>query len=89
MAVKKKVVGMNHSHMVVYEHSAAISNIHVDSQELITDDYDGVVILRQATGKNLNRSKSVYFRNLRSYRRFGKLFRRATNPRRIFDENSG
>ena len=46
MAVKKKVVGMNHSHMVVYEHSAAISNIHVDSQELITDDYDGVVILR-------------------------------------------
>ena len=46
MAVQKKVVGMNHSHMVVYEHSAAISNIHVDSQELITDDYDGVVILR-------------------------------------------
>ena len=46
MTVKKKVVGMNHSHMVVYEHSAAISNIHVDSQELITDDYDGVVILR-------------------------------------------
>jgi len=70
MTVKKKVVGMNHSHMVVYEHSAAISNIHVDSQELITDDYDGVVILR----------------NLRTYRRFGKLFRRATNPRKIFDE---
>eukprot|EP00090_Calanus_glacialis_P004077 TRINITY_DN13023_c0_g1_i1.p1 TRINITY_DN13023_c0_g1~~TRINITY_DN13023_c0_g1_i1.p1 ORF type:complete len:713 (+),score=103.45 TRINITY_DN13023_c0_g1_i1:114-2252(+) len=71
MAVQKKVVGMNHSHMVVYEHSAAISNIHVDSQELITDDYDGVVILR----------------NLRTYRRFGKLFRRATDPRKIFDES--
>jgi len=70
MAVRKKVVGMNHSHMVVYEHSAAISNIHVDSQELITDDYDGVVILR----------------NLRTYRRFGKLFRRSTDPRKIFEK---
>jgi len=30
----------------VYEHSAAISNIYVDTEELITDDYDGIVILR-------------------------------------------
>ena len=30
----------------LYEHSAAVSNIYVDSQELITDDYDGIVILR-------------------------------------------
>ena len=51
---------MNHSQLVVYEHSAAISNIHVDSQELITDDYDGIVILR----------------NLRTYRSFAKIFRR-------------
>ena len=29
--------------------SAAISNIHVDATELITDDYDGVVILRFVT----------------------------------------
>ena len=37
---------MKHSQLVVYEHSAAISNIHVDNNELITDDYDGVIILR-------------------------------------------
>ena len=29
-----------------HDFSAAISNIHVDSTELITDDYDGIVILR-------------------------------------------
>ena len=34
--------------MVLYEHSAAISNIHIDATELITDDYDGIVILRCA-----------------------------------------
>jgi hypothetical protein len=34
------------SEVSVYEHSSAISNIYVDNEELITDDYDGVVILR-------------------------------------------
>ena len=29
------------------EHSAAISNVFVDGDELITDDYDGVVIARR------------------------------------------
>ena len=29
-----------------HDFSAAISNIHVDTTELITDDYDGIVILR-------------------------------------------
>ena len=28
------------------EHSGAISHIHIDENELITDDYDGVVIVR-------------------------------------------
>ena len=37
---------MKYSSIVVYEHSAAISNIHADNTELITDDYDGVIILR-------------------------------------------
>ena len=46
LAMEKKVVGMHHAAMVLYEHSAAISNIHVDATELITDDYDGIVILR-------------------------------------------
>ena len=40
---------MHHASMVLYEHSAAISNIHVDATELITDDYDGIVILRYCT----------------------------------------
>ena len=51
---------MKGSSMVVYEHSAAVSNIHIDNMELITDDYDGVVILR----------------NLRTYKRFNKMFKR-------------
>ena len=44
--VDKKVVSMSGSEVSVYEHSAAISNIYVDTEELITDDYDGIVILR-------------------------------------------
>ena len=44
--IERRVLSMKHSQLVVYEHSAAISNIHVDSNELITDDYDGVIILR-------------------------------------------
>ena len=32
---------------VLNEHSAAISNVFVDSDEIITDDYDGVVIARR------------------------------------------
>ena len=35
---------------ILSEHSAAISNIAVDQNELITDDYDGVVILRKMRG---------------------------------------
>ena len=32
---------------VLNEHSAAISNVFVDADEIITDDYDGVVIARR------------------------------------------
>ena len=46
MRQDKKVLSMKHSQLVVYEHSAAVSNIYVDNKELITDDYDGVIILR-------------------------------------------
>lgn len=31
---------------ILNEHSGAIANVHIDQDELITDDYDGVVILR-------------------------------------------
>ena len=31
---------------VLTEHSGAISHIHIDEHELITDDYDGIVIVR-------------------------------------------
>ena len=31
---------------ILNEHSGAISHIYVDKDELITDDYDGVVIIR-------------------------------------------
>ena len=44
--IEKRVVSMSGSQSTLYEHSAAISNIHVDAHELITDDYDGIVILR-------------------------------------------
>jgi len=68
LGMERKVIGQHHATAVLYEHSAAISNIHVDSTELITDDYDGIVILR----------------NLRSYRRFGRMFRRgAPHPRTL------
>ena len=44
-----EVIDINHPSClrVLTEHSGAISNIAVDSAELITDDYDGVVILRK------------------------------------------
>ena len=38
---------------VLNEHSAAISNVFVDRDEIITDDYDGVVIAREAARKRL------------------------------------
>ena len=31
-----------------FQFSAAISDVHVDSNELITDDYDGIIILRSS-----------------------------------------
>ena len=46
MRQDRKVLSIRHSQLVVYEHSAAVSNIHIDDNELITDDYDGVIILR-------------------------------------------
>jgi hypothetical protein len=45
------MVSLCESELSVYEHSAAISNIYVDSEELVTDDYDGVVILRWGNHK--------------------------------------
>ena len=43
---------------ILNEHSGAISHIHIDKDELITDDYDGVVIIR----------------NLRSHSEIKKIF---------------
>ena len=42
-------VDINHPSCIkiLAEHSGAISNISIDDEELITDDYDGVVILRK------------------------------------------
>ena len=42
------VIDINHSSClkILNEHSGAISHIHVDKDELITDDYDGVVMIR-------------------------------------------
>lgn len=42
------LLDINHSSClkVLNEHSGAISHIYVDKDELITDDYDGVVIIR-------------------------------------------
>ena len=42
------VLDINHSSCLktLSEHSGAIANVHIDNEELITDDYDGVVILR-------------------------------------------
>ena len=54
------VLDINHSSclQILNEHSGAISHIHVDKDELITDDYDGVVIIR----------------NLRSHSEIKKIF---------------
>jgi len=71
LGIERKVIGQHHASAVLYEHSAAISDVHVDSNELITDDYDGIIILRK----------------LRNYRRFGRMFRRgdpsSTDPKTI------
>lgn len=42
------VLDINHSSClkILNEHSGAISHIYVDKNELITDDYDGVVMIR-------------------------------------------
>ena len=42
------VIDINHSSClkILNEHSGAISHIHIDKDELITDDYDGVVMIR-------------------------------------------
>ena len=86
LAMEKKVVGMHHAAMVLYEHSAAISNIHVDATELITDDYDGIVILRYVATLS---AISMVFRNLRTYRRFGKMFRRGSpDPRTLLSDRT-
>ena len=54
------VLDINHSSClkILNEHSGAISHIYVDKDELITDDYDGVVIIR----------------NIRSHSEIKKLF---------------
>lgn len=43
------MLDINHSAClkILSEHSGAIANVHIDNDELITDDYDGVVILRK------------------------------------------
>ena len=48
-ATNPEVIDINHPSCIkiLHEHSGAISNVHVDNDELITDDYDGVVILRK------------------------------------------
>ena len=42
------VIDINHSSClkILNEHSGAISHIYVDKDELISDDYDGVVMIR-------------------------------------------
>ena len=46
LAGPRLLVSVDRAALVVYEHSAAISSLHIDTEELITDDYDGVIILR-------------------------------------------
>ena len=41
------ILKMHSAAGVLNEHSAAISNVFVDADEIITDDYDGVVIARR------------------------------------------
>ena len=91
---------MKQSSMVVYEHSAAISNIHIDNTELITDDYDGVIILRYTiinTVHTMNCKAIIkmwiwylFFRNLRTYKRFNKMFKRQTmmDWKKIFESEN-
>ena len=45
---KEELIDINHSSClkILTEHSGAISNVHIDNDELITDDYDGIVMLR-------------------------------------------
>ena len=44
-----EVIDINHPSClkILTEHSGAISNVHIDDSELITDDYDGIVMLRK------------------------------------------
>ena len=44
----EEIIDINHSSClkILTEHSGAISNVHIDNDELITDDYDGIVMLR-------------------------------------------
>ncbi len=60
---ENKLVPVELSEVSLYEHSAAISNIYVDSHELITDDYDGIVILRSLALRN--RKTRHYFKSQR------------------------
>ncbi len=52
------VVDINHQSCVkiLSEHSGAIPNVVIDGGELITDDYDGVVILRKMNSHSEIRS---------------------------------
>ena len=101
-----QIVTMKQSSMVVYEHSAAISNIHIDNTELITDDYDGVIILRYTIINTVHTMNckaifnisnvlkiwiwSLFFRNLRTYKRFNKMFKRQTmmDWKKIFESEN-
>ena len=44
-----EVIDINHPSClkILTEHSGAISNVHIDDSELITDDYEGIVMLRK------------------------------------------
>ena len=45
----EEIIDINHPSCIkiLTEHSGAISNVHIDNDELITDDYDGIVMLRK------------------------------------------
>ena len=49
LQAKEEVIDINHPSCIkiLTEHSGAISNVHIDNDELITDDYDGIVMLRK------------------------------------------
>ena len=91
LSSSKRVVAPHHASMVLYEHSAAISNIHIDATELITDDYDGIVILRCAfmilPPSPFQTTIHHVPRKLRSYQRFGRMFRRGgAHHRKLLEE---